>query len=1031
MKVNRLGISCCFVTFAIIGSAFRIGVADEPVKKSLADELPRIAATEPQDVSKTFAVQHGFRLELAAHEPDVADPVDACFDENGRLYVAEMHGYPFSHEPTRLNPGGGGKYNAGVIRLLEDTNGDGRFDRSVRFADDITWPTSVCCFRGGVFVLAPPNIHYFKDTNGDDIADVHRIVYTGFGRDNVQSLANNMKWTLDNRIALAAGRNPGVLKHKGKTLFSLGRSDVSFDPKTEQAEQITGGVQFGHSLDDWGNRFVCSNSNHIQHIVFERKYINRNPHYAPSGVIRSIAAGGAAAPVFRRSPAEPWRIVRQKSRAKAKGYKLVLNKDGKWEFLPLDPSKKKGVVPTEYPIGYFTSATGVTIYRGDAYTRPFRGNAFIGDVGGNLVHRKTLTPNGVSFVAKRADQNTEFIVSTDNWFRPVNFVNGPDGMLYILDMYRETIEHPYSIPGDIKKYLDLQSGNDRGRIYRLVPRNSKRKPFAKLGDMSVTELVSQLESSNSWNRQTAQRLLWEEHDKTAVTPLVRLFKQSEIPLARLHALSTLRGLDALSDEVLIKALFDKHPGVREHALRLAEDRMADSQDVQSAVAGLAHDKLVRVRFQAALTMGASSEQSVTEVLKLLAIRSSNESDVRAAVMTSVRGRADKILSALFEHATFSQQSDSVNWLTDLAGIVGTENDHNAVIRVLSSIAARKDNVILQSRILGALASSLGRKRNSLQAVLSRDSVAAASVKRELKQLFDQAINIAGDRNRTQSDRTAAVALLAYSDSSKVIDELSSLLSPQTPQAVQLAAVDSLSRHQNDRVPEVLLVGWSGHTPRVRRGIVDNLVQTTPRVKKLFDAVTKGHIQRSEIERDKKQLLMNHPNKEIRNLARVVFKAEVGGDRAKVVAAYQKVLELDGDSARGKELFTKKCSICHRVGKIGHQVAPDLASVQNKSVADLIIAILDPNREAQPNFTNYTVVTEEGRIVTGIIAAETATTITLRRAEAKEDVILRGSIEDFVSSGKSLMPEGFEKDISPEQLADVIEFVKSIRATASE
>ena len=254
-------------------------------------------------------------------------------------------------------------------------------DRSVVYADKVSWPTSVCCYNGGIFVLAPEHLYYFKDTDGDLKADVREVVLSGFGRGNVQALANSLHWGLDNRITFSAGRNPKNLLHRGKPLFSVGSNDLRFDQKTEQFELVTGGLQFGQSIDDWGTRFVCSNSNHIQQVVFPQKYLSRNPYLAVSSPIRSIAADGASARVFRRSPPEPWRIVRQKWRAEEKGYRLVINDDGAWEFLPLDPSKKKGAVPTEYPVGFFTSATGITIYRGNAYPKEFRGNAFVGDVG--------------------------------------------------------------------------------------------------------------------------------------------------------------------------------------------------------------------------------------------------------------------------------------------------------------------------------------------------------------------------------------------------------------------------------------------------------------------------------------------------------------------------------------------------------------------------------------------------------------------------------------------------------------------------
>ncbi len=291
--------------------------------KSLADELPRVPPVGGDKALKTFDVQGGFHLELVAIEPQVASPVDACFDADGRLYVAEMRDYPFSWEPTKLNPHGGGPKDAGTVRLLLDTDGDGKFDRSTIFADKITWPTSVCCYDGGVFVLAPPHLHYFKDTDGDGVANVRKIVLSGFGRDNVQAVANNLKWSLDNRIVFAAGRNGGALSHNGKQIYEIHGQDISFDPAALLSEgdpessalgSVTGGEQFGLSFDDWGNRYVCNNSNHIEQVLFEDRYLRRNPYAPGSPAIRTIAKEGPAAPVFRRSPPEPWRVVRTRRR---------------------------------------------------------------------------------------------------------------------------------------------------------------------------------------------------------------------------------------------------------------------------------------------------------------------------------------------------------------------------------------------------------------------------------------------------------------------------------------------------------------------------------------------------------------------------------------------------------------------------------------------------------------------------------------------------------------------------------------------
>ena len=824
-------------------------VSAQSNRQVTAADLPRIPHTEPADALSTFQLARGFELELVAAEPLVSDPVDACFDEYGRMYVAEMHGYPFSQEPTKLNPKGGGKKDSGIIRLLEDTDGDGRMDRSVVFADQISWPTSVCCYDGGVFVLAPKYLYYFKDTSGDNKADVREIVLSGFGRENVQSLANNLKWGLDSRIYFAAGRNEANLLHRGKPMVSVGSRDLRFNPKNEQFELVSGGLQFGHSMDDWGNRFVCSNSNHIQQVIYPQEYLARNPYLAVSGLVRSIASDGASARVFRASPPEPWRIIRQKWRAEAKGYQLVFNEDGSWEFLPLDPTKKKGVVPTEYPVGYFTSATGVTIYRGDAYPLDFRGNAFVGDVGGNLLHRKTLESQGVAQAAKRADQGEEFIRSSDNWFRPVNSVNAPDGTLHLLDMYRETVEHPYSIPDEIKQFLHLQSGNDRGRIYRIVSPNMKRIRPPRLGDLSLAALVAELESDNSWNRETAQRLLWERQDKDAGPRLAALLKSSEKPLAKLHAMYTLAGLDLLTSQQLLRVLKDPHPRLREHAIRLTESLLPDSPQLVEALLALHDDEDDRVRFQLAFSLGEAQSELVVAGLAQLASDPRNSGEVHTALLTSVSGRADQLAGKLIGDEHFRQQKHAMAFLSELGLIVGADPNPGPALRLLAEGTKPGGLQQIQQVVLTSLGEGLVRRSASITRLLNNKS-ASELVRHQVRQVFDRAARLAHDDGQSIIDRASAIGLLAFADFDTAAEHLTDFLTPQAPQALQRAAVSALSQQKAKQAGQLLIGGWRTYSPVIRRDVVDAMLARVDRIHILLDAVQSNAIVRGDLDPSK-------------------------------------------------------------------------------------------------------------------------------------------------------------------------------------
>lgn len=548
----------------------RVQAADEPDFK---DELPRIAPHEPVDALATFRTLPGFRIDQVAAEPLVHSPVALSFDQSGRLYVVEMIDYSEQD-----------KESLGIVRLLEDTDGDGKFDKSTAFAEMLSWPTAIVCYDGGVFVGAAPDIYYLKDTDGDGKADIRKTVFTGFGRSNVQGLFNSFHWGLDNRIHGATSTS-GAQVRRGDAPdappVNLNGRDFAFDPRTLEIVPTSGGAQHGMSFDDWGRKFLSSNSDHIQLVLYEDRYIARNPHLIAPGPRVSIAADGPQAEVYRISPVEPWRIVRTRLRVSGQVPGIV---EGGGRAA-----------------GYFTGATGVTIFRGSAWPAEFAGQAFVGDVGSNIVHRKALTPNGVGLIANRIDEKKEFLASTDTWFRPAQFANAPDGNLYIIDVYREVIEHPASLPPAIKKHLDLTSGRDRGRIYRVTADGFRQTALPTLGKTSTAELVALLDNANGWHRDTASRLLYERKDSAAVAPLRKLAAAGSLPQGRMHALYALAGAGALLADDLLPRLADPHPRVREHAVRLSETLAADSSALRDRLFSLIDDPDLRVRYQLAFS----------------------------------------------------------------------------------------------------------------------------------------------------------------------------------------------------------------------------------------------------------------------------------------------------------------------------------------------------------------------------------------------------------------------------------------------
>jgi putative membrane-bound dehydrogenase-like protein len=958
----------------------------------LARELPRLPATEPVDAPATFRIHPGFRLELLAAEPTVRSPVAACFDADGRLYVVEMRGYPF---PEPMPTGG--------VSLLEDADGDGRFEKRSEFVAGLEWPTGITPFDGGVFIVAAPDLIYAKDTDGDGRADVKKVMFTGFGTQNVQGLANGLLWGNDGWIYGSSGSNGGEIKNASKPdakLVSVRGRDFRFKPDGSSFEAISGGGQFGHSLDDWGHRFVCMNSNHIRQVVLPARDLERNPLLATSTVTTDIAVEGGAGPVFRISPAEPWRVVRTRQRA-------------------ADPAFVKKAPPSElHASGFFTSATGVTIYRGSAYPPEYRGNAFIGDVGGNLVHRKTMTKSGATFLAKRADDGVEFLASTDNWSRPVNFVNTPSGTLMVLDMYRETIEHPASIPEPIKKHLDLTSGKDRGRLYEIVPDGFQRPSGPKLSRASTSHLVKHLADPDAWWRETAQRLLIERNDPSAIPPLKELARSRPNALARAHALWTLDALGQLDARSIMDALADPSPEVREQAARVAASK-PDNPAVVDKLLALANDSDPMVRFQAALTLGDVSDGRAVDALARIARIDQSDRWTRTAILSSIAGRTRALIEALAALPDFFGTPLGREWLVELATLTGAENRADDVRAILEKFATEDVDPNQAAALILGLGRGLRRSGGSLARVLT----GPASIK--IAPLFARASRTALNPEADSIARVDAVRLVALGPVDGALKVLPSLLDARQPSSVQVAAVQGLADLSDRRVGPAIVEKWKAMGPTIRREAAEVLFARADRLDALLNAIESKTVAASELDPARRKILLESADPKLKARASAMFSGIASPDRGAALARGRKALELTGVAERGKGVFVKACATCHKAEGQGSQVGPDMATVAARSAEDLLVHILDPNREVASNYLNYSVVLKDGRTLTGLIAEESAGALTLKRAEGATDVVLRGQIEEIASSGLSLMPEGLDQNVDPQAMADLIAYIRSL------
>ena len=491
-------------------------------------------------------------------------------------------------------------------------------------------------------------------------------------------------------------------------------------------------------------------------------------------------------------------------------------------------------------------------------------------------------------------------------------------------------------------------------------------------------------------------------------------------MAKEHALWSLHALKSLEAADVRQALLDQNPHLRELGLRLAPDVIGASPELATLVTALSKDPSPRVRWQLAFTLGELPAEFAVPGLKELARRAAEDSDLRTAWLSSSYSQLGTIATELLAGETEPIRP----LIVELARLIGSGANPAESLQLLDSLVRETVPDATRIPVLLALDEGLRRRGSTILKVVSNGGANSS-----VHELLGEAVPPSHSALPWICRQKKAIGLPRskcwhWPTAVWAQKSLPLLLSPQTPPSLQQAAVKSLTSHETIEAFGLVLEPWKGFGPATRREIVDSLVQSARGATTLIRAIESGAVKPGEIERDKRQLLLNHPQSSVSQAAKVVL-AEPPSNRKQVVANFQPALELTGDAARGRMLYAKTCMQCHRAGTAGHQVGPDFVSVQNKSPGDLLVAILDPNREAQPSFQTYTSVTKQGKIYTGIISAETAASLTLKRAEAKEDVILRETIDELVSNGVSLMPEGLEKDLNQQQLADIIAAIKSL------
>ncbi len=974
----------------------------------------------------------GFVVELVAAEPLVVDPVAFDWGPDGKFWVVEMRDYPLGLD----NAGAPG----GRVRLLKDTDGDGRYDQSTVFLDGLTFPNGVLSWRRGVLITCAPEIFYAEDTDGDGRADRREVLFSGFGEVNPQHRVNGLRWGLDNWVYCANGdfsptrrrgfteaelrqiRGPSsgaagdvrgltesgasIQCHRTGMAVDIRNRDFRLRPETGELDPQAGQSQYGRNRDEWGNWFGCNHSTPIWHYVLADHYIRRNPH--------------VAAPSLRATM--PRTITFALGRGRNSG----------------SPRRAEG--------NESTSGCSVMVYRDDLFGTAFSGNWFTCEPVHNLVHRGLLVPTGVTFTTRRADdeERQEFLASTDPMFTPAMARTGPDGALWVADMVRHVLEHPHWLPRGWEETLDVRAGEGKGRIYRVFPEGRRPRQVPRLGELTTAALVATLESPNGWQRDKVQQLLLERRDRSAVAPLTRLVAHGSRPTARLHAMCTLDGLGALTPGLLASALADRHPGVRRHAVRLSEPFLSSDVRLGRRVIELAGDPDLPVRLQVAYTLGAwSSPDAARAIGRYLIDHGAGTSTgephggvdqhLTAAAFSSVSPENVGEIARVVANG-FPQKRLPLGLIGPLLSTTLGFESSAATHVLLESLAADVDEIPIEAQFarVALVFDRLAERNVTLGAIRERLDPSPERFLGLVSRLLPVARETVANRRLQAAQRIPAMPLLGRVDDEGTSDValLAGLVTAREPEAIQAAGVRTLGTLSAPEIANALLSGWSEYSPTRRSQVLSVLLGRETWLPALFASLDEGTILPREIDPAARQKLESYPSESVRaraNQALAAAAGELDSDSAREanrLAMFEATLKRTGNATRGGPVFVKTCSACHRLGEVGRDVGPDLAALRDKPTEHFLTAILEPNRAVEAKFIGYTAVLTDGMVLFGVIVEETANAITFVTNAGEQHHVLRSRLQTLFSTGKSIMPEGLERTVSPQELADLVAFLRS-------
>ncbi|HVU87883.1 MAG TPA: PVC-type heme-binding CxxCH protein [Pirellulales bacterium] len=948
-------------------------------------------ALSPSEAMARMTVPEGFSVELVAAEPDLVNPVAMTFDERGRIWVTESLEYP------RREPGPG----RDRVKILEDTNHDGRADRFTIFADGLNIPSGIAVGAGGAWVANAPDILFLQDTNGDDRADRREVVVTGFGRDDTHELPNSLTWGPDGWLyGLNGVFNRSVVRQDDRELrFTAAMFRI--DPRTRHFELFAEGTSnpWGIAWDHAGSAFVSACViDHLWHLV-ETGYYHRQ---------------AGAYPPFT------WKI--------------------------------ESIVKHHHQQAAYC---GIHFFDSDAYPAEYRGKLYMGNIHGNCINCDAIARNGATYAGR---PEKDFLSANDAWFMPVVQKTGPDGCLYILDWYDRY--HCYQDANRDPAGID----RGRGRLYRVRYKDTPRAGALDLAQESTLQLVERLRSPNVFFRDIAQRLLAERAEPEALDQLEQLVLDDTAPrTARMHALWALLGAGALDPGFHSKLLEHNDADLRAWGVRAAGNQRTIAVGLRHEIVTLAADPAPEVRLQVAIAAGKIADVDTVDLLVEVLCRSADDPLIPHIVWQNLHPRlerdADRCFAALARDGRRESPGAALILPRLCERLLATRPlpaEQIARALTLAVQAADAQPVFAEAgvRCLDTVADEI-RDRELAESDAAQLQKACAPLVATLRKRADHdslrvaAVLLAASWNDATAVEAAREILVAprYSDAArgqalealvtlhdeKLLTALKPLFAEgdQASTDLQRRVLGSLARLDHDDVALLALEVFSRLAPELQPQAVGLLTSRPAWGRKLLQALADGAIDRSAVNASHIRKLLAAGDNELRDqVARVwgTLREERSQDRENVIRQTRQLVRTSlGDPAAGRLVFRKVCGNCHKIYGEGQEVGPDLTVNGRGSYEQLISNVLDPSLVIGAAYQARTVVTDDGRILTGLLVEDSPQRVVLKQQGGKLETIPRDGIAEMDTSKLSLMPEDLDRQLTPQQLVDLLTFLALDRA----